>query len=53
MALFELNGFEISASQCPAHYPPNGRGDVLDIVVYQNIRVSEIILSNIPDSDHL
>jgi hypothetical protein len=33
MALFDLNEFEISASQCPTHYSPEGKGDVLDIVV--------------------
>jgi hypothetical protein len=30
-----------------------GNGDVLDIVVHQNIRVSDVILYDILDSDHL
>jgi hypothetical protein len=43
MALFDLSGFEISTSQCPTHSPA-GNGDVLDIVVHQNIRVSDVIV---------
>jgi hypothetical protein len=53
MALFDLSEFEISAPQCPTHYSPTGNGDVLDIAVHQNIRVSDIIVSDISDSDHL
>jgi hypothetical protein len=45
--------FEISAPQCPTHYSPAGNSDVLDIVVYTNIQLSEIIISDILDSDHL
>jgi hypothetical protein len=44
MDLFDLNEFEISAPQCPTHYFPAGNGDVLDIVVHQNIRVSDLIV---------
>jgi endonuclease/exonuclease/phosphatase family metal-dependent hydrolase len=51
--LFDVNQFEISAPQCPTHYSPSGNGDVLDIVVHQNIRVSDVIVSDILDSDHL
>jgi hypothetical protein len=51
--LFDVNEFEISASQCPTHYSPSGNGDVLDIVVHQSIRVSDVIVSDILDSDHL
>jgi hypothetical protein len=29
--------FEISAPQCPMHYKPDGRSNVLDIVVHQNV----------------
>jgi hypothetical protein len=53
MALFNLSKFEISAPQCPTHYSPEVNGDVLDIVVHQNIRVSNVIVSDILDSDHL
>jgi hypothetical protein len=49
MALFELSDFEISAPQCPTHSPARN-GDVLDIVVHQNIRVSGVIVSDILDS---
>jgi hypothetical protein len=53
MVLFDFREFEISAPQCPTHYSPAGNGNVLDIVVDQNIRVSDIIVSDIFDSDHL
>jgi hypothetical protein len=53
MALFDLSDFEISAPQCPTHYSPAGNSDVLDIVVHQNVRVSDVIFSDILDSDHL
>jgi hypothetical protein len=33
--------------QCPAHYSPAGNGDVLDIVIHQNIKVSAVIVSDI------
>jgi hypothetical protein len=52
MALFDLSDFEISASQCPTHSSA-GNGDVLDIVVHQNIRLSDVIVSDILDSDHI
>jgi hypothetical protein len=51
--LFDINQFEISAPQCLTHYSPSGNGEVLDIVVHQNIRVSDVIVSDILDSDHL
>jgi hypothetical protein len=53
MALFDMSEFEISAPQCPPHYSPAGNGDVLDIVVHQNIRVPDVIVCDILDSDHL
>jgi hypothetical protein len=52
-ALFDLKEFKISAPQCPTHYFPAGNVDVLDIVVHQNIRVSDVTVSDILDSDHL
>jgi hypothetical protein len=51
--LFDVNQFEISAPQCPTHYSPSGNGDVLNIVVHQNITVSDVIVSDILDSDQL
>jgi hypothetical protein len=51
--LFDVNEFEISAPQHPTHYSAAGNGDVLDIVVHKNIRVSDVIVSDILDSDHL
>jgi hypothetical protein len=53
MALFDLSEFEISAPQCPTHYSPAGNGDVIDIEVHQNIRVSDAIVFDILESDHL
>jgi hypothetical protein len=51
--LFDFNKFEISAPQCPTQYSPAGNGDVLDIVVHQNIRISDGIFSDILDSDDM
>jgi hypothetical protein len=51
--LLHINEFEISARQCPTHYSPAGNGDVLDIVMHKNVRLSEIIVSDIMESDHL
>jgi hypothetical protein len=53
LQLFDASDFEISAPQCPTHYFPVGNGDVLDIVVHKNIRLSNVIVSDILDSDHL
>jgi hypothetical protein len=50
MALFDLSDFEILAPQCPTHYSLAGNGDVLNIVVHQNIRVSGVIVSDILDA---
>jgi hypothetical protein len=51
--LFYVNKFEISAPQCPTHYSAAGNGDVLGIVVHQNIKLSAVIVSDILDSYHL
>jgi hypothetical protein len=48
LELFVNSNLKNSAAQCCTHYTPDGRGDVLDIVVHQNVRVSDIL-----DSDHL
>jgi hypothetical protein len=53
LQLFDASAFEISAPQCPIHYSPVGNGDVLDIVVHKNIRLSNGIVSDILDSYHL
>jgi hypothetical protein len=53
LQLFDVNDFKISAPQSPTHYSPAGNGDVLDIVVYQSIRLSHVNVSDILDSDHL
>jgi hypothetical protein len=45
--------FDISAPQCPTHYSPAGTGDVLNIVVHKNIRLSDGNASDILDSDSL
>jgi hypothetical protein len=51
--LFDVNQFDISAPQFPTQYSPSGNDDVLDIVVHQDIGVSDVIVSYILDSDHL
>jgi hypothetical protein len=51
--LFYVNKFEISAPQCPNNYSPSGNGDLLDTVVHQNIRGSDVIFSDILKSDRL
>jgi hypothetical protein len=35
------------------YFIPNGRGDVLDIVVHKDVRLSEVRILDIMDSDHL
>jgi hypothetical protein len=51
--LLYTNQFEISAPKCPTDYFPAGNGDVIDIAVYKNARMSEVTVSDIMDSDHL
>jgi endonuclease/exonuclease/phosphatase family metal-dependent hydrolase len=53
LELLDLNEFEISAPQYPTHYSPVGNSDMLDIVVHQNIRLSDVTVSDTLDSDHL
>jgi endonuclease/exonuclease/phosphatase (EEP) superfamily protein YafD len=53
LKLLHINDFEISLPKCPTHYSPTGNGDELDIVVHKNVRLSEVIVSDILDSDHL
>jgi endonuclease/exonuclease/phosphatase family metal-dependent hydrolase len=50
LQVFDASDFEISAPQCPTHYSPVGNGDVLDIVVHKNIRLSNVIVSDILDT---
>jgi hypothetical protein len=52
LQLFDASDFKISAPQCPTHYSPVGNGDVLDIVVHKDIRLSNVV-SDILNSDHL
>jgi hypothetical protein len=51
--LFGVHQFEISVPQQPTHYSPVGYGDMLDIVVRKNVKMSHVIVSDILDSDHL
>jgi hypothetical protein len=56
MRLLDLqddNDFQISTPQWLTHYTPQGNGDVLDIMVYRNIRLSDVTVSDVLDSDHL
>jgi hypothetical protein len=45
--------FQISAPRHPTHYTPSGNGDVLDVVLHRNVRISDINILEILDSDHL
>jgi hypothetical protein len=47
------SNFEISAPQCSVHYTYDRRGDAVDNVVHQHIWLSEVIIMDILDSDHL
>jgi hypothetical protein len=47
------SNFEISAPQHPTHFVSDGRGDVLNIVVHKDVRLSEVRVLDIMDSDHL
>jgi hypothetical protein len=51
LALFDVNQFEISTPHCSTHYSLAVSGDVLLIVVHQTIRLSDVIVSDILDSD--
>jgi hypothetical protein len=51
--LLHINEFEISAPQCSTHYSPVGNGDMLDTVVHKNVRLSEVIVCDILDSNRL
>jgi hypothetical protein len=53
MKLLHINECQISAPKCPTYYSPARNGDVLDIVLHKNARLSEGIVSDIVDSDHL
>jgi hypothetical protein len=51
--LMHVNAVEISVPQCAIHYSPAGNGDVLDIFVHKNVRLSEVIVFDILNSDYL
>jgi hypothetical protein len=48
-----MRSIGISAPQFSTHYTPDCRGDVLDVVVRQNVRPSEVTVTDTLDSDHL
>jgi hypothetical protein len=51
--LLHINEFEISAHQWSTHYSSAGNGDLLNFVVYKNVWLSEVIVCDILDLDHL
>jgi hypothetical protein len=51
--LQDNSDFQISAPRYPTHYTPSGNGDVLDIVLHKHVRISEVDILEILDSDHL
>jgi hypothetical protein len=40
--LFDNNNFQISVPHSPLHYTPQGHGSVLDIMVLQNVHLSDV-----------
>jgi hypothetical protein len=46
LELFVRSNFEISAPKCCTHYTSDGTGDVPDVVVHQNARLSEVIVTD-------
>jgi hypothetical protein len=53
LEIFVSSNFVILFPQCSTHYTHDGRDDVFDIVIYQKFRLSEVIVTNIQDSDHI
>jgi hypothetical protein len=51
--LFDVTDCEISALQCSTHYSPDRNSDILDTVDHHNVRLSEVIVCDVLDSDHL
>jgi hypothetical protein len=51
--LQDNSDFQLSAPRYPTHYIPSGNGDVLDIVLRRNVRISEVNVLEILESDHL
>jgi hypothetical protein len=43
--LLHTNEIEISAPQCPTHYSFTDNGEVYDVVVHKNVRLSEVIVT--------
>jgi hypothetical protein len=53
LQLFDTDDLEVSARQCPTHYSAVGNGDVLDIMLRKNMKISNVIVHDILDLDHL
>jgi endonuclease/exonuclease/phosphatase (EEP) superfamily protein YafD len=51
--LQDKSDFQITAPRCPIHYTPSGNGDALDVVVHRNVRLSEVQVLEILNSNHL
>jgi hypothetical protein len=51
--LFVNSNFEISGPQHPTYFVSDGRGDVLGIVIHKDVRLSDVRVLDIMDSDHL
>jgi hypothetical protein len=53
LILLNNNDFQISGPQSSTYYTPRGNGDVLHVVIHQNIHLPNITVSDVMDSDHL
>jgi hypothetical protein len=51
--LLDKNDFQITTPQYPTHYTPQGNGDALDIVLTKSVRLPDVTVSDILESDHL
>jgi hypothetical protein len=51
--LLDSDDFKISAPKCPTHYFPRGNGDVLEIVVLKDIKLSNVMVFDILHLDNL
>jgi hypothetical protein len=51
--LLHANDFDILVQKYSSHYSHAGNGDVLNIIVHKNSRLSGRVSSEILDSDHL
>jgi hypothetical protein len=50
LELCVASNLEISITHCPTYYTYDGRGDFLETVLHQNVKLTEVIATDILDS---